>query len=76
MLIAPARGEGVFLDPLPLRVLPAPLAEMLRRLSLFAFTQLGGIAQPPYAAITLQFGPDLASYHNLALGIDPCPLIP
>jgi hypothetical protein len=49
---------------------------MLKRLSLFAITKLGGIAQPPHAAMNLQFDPDLAFYHDMALGIDPRPLIP
>lgn len=38
MLIVPNRGEGGFLDPLPLGVLPVPPAEMLKRLYLFAIT--------------------------------------
>ncbi len=65
MLIVPNRGEGVFLDPLPLGVLPAPPAKMLRRLSLFAITQLSGIAQPPHAMIHSSVVVELA-VHMLA----------
>ena len=56
-------------------VLPAPPAEMLRRLYLFAITSLGGIAQPSHAAMALQSGPDLTFYHDLVLGIELRPLI-
>src|SRR5512139_2501479 len=75
-LIVPAGGERRFLEPLPLKVLPDPPAELLRRLHLFGITTLGGFAQLPHAAVVLQFGSDLAFYHDLARGIDPRPLIP
>lgn len=76
ILIVPAGGERRFLEPLPLKVLPDPPAELLRRLHLFGITTLGGFAQLPHAAVVLQFGSDLAFYHDLARGIDPRPLIP
>ena len=76
VLIVPAGGERRFLEPLPLKVLPDPPAELLRRLHLFGITTLGGFAQLPHAAVVLQFGSDLAFYHDLARGIDPRPLIP
>ena len=74
--IVPDGGERHFLDPLSLKVLPDPPAEMLRRLHLFGITTLGGFAQLPHAAVVLQFGSDLAFYHDLARGIDPPPLVP
>lgn len=76
ILIVPAGGERRFLEPLPLKVLPDPPAELLRRLHLFGITTLGGFAQLPHAAVVLQFGSDLAFHHDLARGIDPRPLIP
>lgn len=76
IVIVPAGGERHFLEPLPLKVLPDPPAEMLRRLYLFGITTLGGFAQLPHAAAVLQFGSDLAFYHDLARGIDPRPLVP
>jgi nucleotidyltransferase/DNA polymerase involved in DNA repair len=76
ILIVPAGGERRFLEPLPLKVLPDPPAELLRRLHLFGLSTLGGFAQLPHAAVVLQFGSDLAFYHDLARGIDPRPLIP
>ncbi len=76
ILIVPVSGERHFLEPLPLKVLPDPPAELLRRLHLFGITTLGGFAQLPHAAVVLQFGSDLAFYHDLARGIDPRPLIP
>jgi DNA polymerase-4 len=76
ILIVPVGGERRFLESLPLKVLPDPPAELLRRLHLFGITTLGGFAQLPHAAVVLQFGSDLAFYHDLARGIDPRPLIP
>jgi DNA polymerase-4 len=76
ILFVPTGGERRFLDPLPLKVLPDPPAELLRRLHLFGITALGGFAQLPHAAVVLQFGSDLAFHHDLARGIDPRPLIP
>ncbi len=76
ILIVPTGGERRFLEPLPLKVLPDPPVELLRRLYLFGITTLGGFAQLPHAAVVLQFGSDLAFYHDLARGIDPRPLIP
>jgi DNA polymerase-4 len=49
---------------------------MSRRLYLFGITTLGGLAQLPRAAVTLQFGSESAFYHDLARGIDPRPLMP
>lgn len=74
--IVPTGGERAFLDPLPLRALPDPPPEMLRRLNLFGINTLGGFAQLPHAAVVLQFGSELAFYHDLARGIDPRPLLP
>ena len=76
IMLVPTGGERHFLDPLPLKVLPDPPVEMLRRLHLFGITTLGGFAQLPHAAVVLQFGSDLAFYHDLARGIDPRPLVP
>jgi DNA polymerase IV len=76
ILIVPTGGERRFLEPLPLKVMPDPPAELLRRLHLFGITTLGGFAQLPHAAVVPQFGSDLAFYHDLARGIDPRPLIP
>jgi DNA polymerase IV len=45
VLIVPAGGERRFLETLPLKVLPDPPAELLRRLHLFGITTLGGSAQ-------------------------------
>jgi nucleotidyltransferase/DNA polymerase involved in DNA repair len=75
VLIVPTGGERRFLEPLPLKILPNPSAELLRCLHLFGITTLGGFAQLPLAAVVLQFGSDLAFYHDLACGIDPRPLI-
>jgi protein ImuB len=75
-VIVPVNGERAFLDPLPVRVLPDPPPEMLRRLNLFAIQTLGGFGQLPHAAVVLQFGPELAFYHDLARGFDPRPLLP
>ena len=74
--IVPTGSERVFLDPLPLRRLPDPPPEMLRRLNLFGINTLGGFAQLPHAAVVLQFGSELAFYHDLARGIDPRLLLP
>ena len=76
ILSVPDGGERRFLEPLPLQVLPEPPAELLRRLYLFGITTLGGFAQLPHAAVVLQFGSDLAFYHDLARGIDPRPVVP
>jgi DNA polymerase-4 len=61
---------------LPLKVLPDLPSEMLRRLHLFGITTLGGFAQLPHPAVVLQFGSELAFYHDLSRGIDPRPLVP
>ncbi len=74
--IVPIGSERAFLDPLPLRLLPDPPPEMLRRLNLFGINTLGGFAQLPHAAAVLQFGSELAFYHDLARGLDPRPLLP
>jgi DNA polymerase-4 len=74
--IVPDGQERRFLEPLPLGVLPDLPAEMSRRLYLFGITTLGGLAQLPHAAATLQFGSEAAFYHDLARGIDPRPLLP
>jgi nucleotidyltransferase/DNA polymerase involved in DNA repair len=75
-LIVPAGNERAFLAPLPLTALPDPPVELLRRLHLFGITTLGGFAQLPHAAVAMQFGPELAIYHDLARGIDARPLAP
>lgn len=75
-LIVPANGERAFLDPLPVRALPEPPPEMLRRLNLFAIQTLGSFGQLPHAAVVLQFGPEAGFYHDLARGLDPRPLLP
>jgi hypothetical protein len=72
----PEAGEQRFLAPVPLTALPDPPAELLRRLHLFGITTLGGFAQLKHAAVVLQFGSDLALFHDLARGIDPRPLAP
>ena len=74
--IVPTGSERAFLDPLPLRLLPDPPPEMLRRLNLFGINTLGGFAQLPHAAVVLQFGSELAFYHDLARGLDPRPIWP
>jgi nucleotidyltransferase/DNA polymerase involved in DNA repair len=76
IVIVPDGQERRFLGPLPLSVLPDLPAEMSRRLYLFGITTLGGLAQLPHAAVTLQFGSEWAVYHDLARGIDPRPLTP
>jgi len=76
IIVVPDGQERRFLEPLPLSVLPDLPAEMARRLHLFGITTLGGFAQLPHAAVTLQFGSELAFYHDLARGIDPRPLTP
>ena len=73
-LVVPEGDERRFLAPWPLTALPEPPAELLRRLHLFGVTTLGGFAQLPRAAVVLQFGSDLALFHDLARGIDPRPL--
>jgi DNA polymerase-4 len=75
-LVVPEGDEQRFLAPLPLTALPDPPAELLRRLHLFGITTLGGFAQLKHAAVVLQFGSDLAMFHDLARGIDPRPLAP
>lgn len=75
-LSVPANGERAFLDPLPVRALPDPPPEMLRRLNLFAIQTLGSLGQLPHAAVVLQFGPEAGFYHDLARGLDPRPLLP
>jgi DNA polymerase-4 len=75
-IIVPANGERAFLDPLPVRALPEPPPEMLRRLNLFAIQTLGSFGQLPHAAVLLQFGPEAGFYHDLARGLDPRPLLP
>ena len=76
-LVVPDGQERAFLEALPLSALPDPPAELLRRLHvLFGMTTLGGFAQLPHAAVVLQFGADMALYHDLARGIDPRPLTP
>lgn len=76
IVIVPDGHERRFLEALPLSVLPDLPAEMARRLHLFGITTLGGFAQLPHAAVTLQFGSEWAIYHDLARGIDPRPLTP
>ena len=76
IVIVPDGQERRFLEPLPLSVLPDLPAEMARRLQLFGILTLGGFAQLPHAAVTLQFGSQWAVYHDLARGIDPRPLMP
>ncbi len=75
-LVVPDGKERAFLAPLSLRSLPDPPLEMLRRLHLFGISTLGDFAQLHHAAVTLQFGADLAFYHDLACGRDPRPLAP
>ena len=68
--------ERRFLSALPIVTLPDPPAELIRRLHLFGITTLGGFADLPHAAVTSQFGKDLAFFHDLARGIDARPLAP
>lgn len=75
-LVVPDGKERAFLAPLSIRSLPDPPLEMLRRLHLFGINTLGDFAQLPHAAAALQFGADLAFYHDLACGRDPRPLAP
>ena len=72
----PDGQERRFLAALPLNALPDLPVEMMRRLQLFGILTLGGLAQLPHAAVTLQFGSESAFYHDLARGIDPRPLRP
>ena len=74
VVVVPEGRERRFLEPLPTTALPEPPAELLRRLHLFGITTLGGFAQLPHAAVVLQFGPDLAVFHDLARGTDSRPL--
>ena len=76
VLAIPQGAERRFLAPLPLAILPDPPVEMVRRLHLFDITTLGGLAQLPRAAVTLQFGAEAVLFHDLARGIDPRPLAP
>ncbi len=69
-------SERKFLEALTIAALPDPPAELIRRLHLFGITTLGGFADLPHAAVTAQFGKDLAFFHDLARGIDPRPLAP
>jgi nucleotidyltransferase/DNA polymerase involved in DNA repair len=70
IVVVPEQSEGHFRAALPLTALPNPPAEMVRRLKLFGITMLGGIAELPYAAFVMQFGPKLAVYHKLARGME------
>ena len=74
--VVPEGGERRFLSPLRLTVLPNPPVELLRRLHLFGITTLGGLAQLPRPAVTMQFGTDMGIFYDLARGIDPRPLTP
>lgn len=75
-LVVPDGHEKSFLAALPLAALPDPPLELLRRLYLFGITTLGGFAQLPRAAVVMQFGPEIAVFHDLARGIDLRPLAP
>jgi len=75
-LVVTDGDEQRFLAPLPLTALPDPPIEMLRRLHLLGITTLGGFGALPHAAVTLQFGADLAFLHDLARGRDSRPLAP
>jgi DNA polymerase-4 len=74
--VVPPGQERSFLARLPLAILPEPPLEMLRRLDLFAVSNLGGLARLPRPAFILQFGIESGLFHDLARGIDPRPLEP
>lgn len=74
VVVVPEGNERPFLASLPIKVLPDPPLELTRRLHLFGITTLGGFAQLPHTAIVLQFGPEVAVFHDLARGLDPRPL--
>ncbi len=74
--VVPPGKEKLFLAEFPLTVLPEIPLEMLRRLHLFGITTLGGLAQLPRPAVTLQFGAEAAFFLDLARGIDARPIAP
>lgn len=70
-----AGEEAVFLDRLPITLLPMK-DETRRRLRLLGLDTLGALARLPLAAAAAQCGKDGVLLHQLANGFDPRRLVP
>jgi len=68
-------GEGEFLAPLPVDLLPLPEA-MRWRLDLLGITTMGDIARLALGPFQAQFGPEGKRCWELSQGIDEEPLVP
>jgi len=67
-LVVPARESAEFLAPFPIAALDRPeLADLLQRLGI---RTLGAFAALPAADVVARFGPDGATAHRLASGLD------
>lgn len=75
-LVVPLGGEGRFVAPLPVTVLPNLPGEMRRRLYLFDLYTLGDLVALRKAAVLRQFGAEISGLFELARGNDPRPLMP
>ena len=70
--VVPRGGSRTFLAPYPVETLTVPdLPDVLRRLGL---RTLGAFAELPPRDVLARFGPDGASAHRLARGLDDRPL--
>jgi len=75
-------GDGIcegdpaaFVAPLPLELLACG-ADVCDRLRLFGITTLGELAALPHGPFVRRFGPEAATWHDRARGIDRRPLRP
>ena len=72
--IVPPGGSGAFLAPLPVAILGLPeLGVLLRRLGL---PTLGAFAALPELEVRSRFGPEGATAHRLAAGLDGRRVVP
>ncbi len=73
--LVPAGGEVEFLAPLPLSRL-TPQAATLATLTSWGVRSLGELARLPKDEVASRLGPAGQELYNLALGVDPEPLVP
>jgi DNA-directed DNA polymerase III PolC len=76
LVVVPPGGERAFLGPLEVRWLPGvgpKLAETLRRAGL---ARIGQVALTPPARLALFAGAGAVTLRDMALGIDPRPVVP
>jgi nucleotidyltransferase/DNA polymerase involved in DNA repair len=72
--VVPPGGDGAFLAPLPVELLPLP-PKAIDRLQLLGIATIGAFAALPGATLPARFGREVIGAHQIARGEDPSPLL-